>query len=73
MQLMKRLSFGKKYYLEKLIARHEKEKTLPYYVKKNYMNSEFFKRGETTNRKVRNFLDGLDFLNKELKKSPSLQ
>jgi hypothetical protein len=26
--LMKRLSFGKKYYLEKLIAKHEKDKTL---------------------------------------------
>jgi hypothetical protein len=26
--LMKRLSFGKKYFLEKLIAKHEKDKTL---------------------------------------------
>jgi hypothetical protein len=36
--LMKRLSFGKKYYLEKLIAKHEKDKTLQYYMKKNYQN-----------------------------------
>jgi len=35
---MKRLSFGKKYYLEKLIAKHEKDKTLQYYMKKNYQN-----------------------------------
>jgi len=36
--LMKRLSFGKKYYLEKLIAKHEKDKTLQYYMKKHYQN-----------------------------------
>jgi hypothetical protein len=50
--LMKRLSFGKKYYLEKLISKHEKDKTLQYYMKKHYWNSEFFKRGDITNRKV---------------------
>jgi hypothetical protein len=34
--LMKRLSFGKKYYLEKLISKFEKEKTLQYYMKKHF-------------------------------------
>jgi hypothetical protein len=67
--LMKRLSFGKKYYLEKLISKHEKDKTHQYYMKKHYMNQEFFKRGDVTNKKVKNFIEALDFLNKELKKS----
>lgn len=72
MQLMKRLCFGKKYYLEKLISKFEKDKTLPYYIKKNYLNSEFYKRGESTTKKVQNFLDALEFINKELKKTSSL-
>ena len=73
MQLMKRLCFGKKYYLEKLISKHEKDKTLPYYIKKHYTNNEFFKRGEMTTKKVQNFIDALDFINKELKKNANLQ
>jgi hypothetical protein len=66
---MKRLSFGKKYYLEKLLAKHEKDKTLLYYIKSEYINNEFFKRGEITNKKVKHFLEALEFINKELKKN----
>jgi hypothetical protein len=70
--LMKRLSFGKKYYLEKLIAKHEKDKTLQYYMKKHYQSTEFFKRGENFARKSHQFMEALDFINKELKKSPNI-
>lgn len=71
--LMKRLSFGKKYFLEKLIAKHEKDKTLQYYIKKHYMSNEFYKKGDVTNRKVSKFVDALDFINKELKKNNNIQ
>ncbi len=71
--LMKRLSFGKKYFLEKLIAKNEKEKTLQYYIKKHYMSNEFYKKGDQTNRKVSKFVDALDFINKELKKNNNVQ
>ena len=71
---MKRLSFGKKYYLEKSMAKYEKDKTLQYYMKKFYMQTEFFnKKGPITAKKSQNFLDALEFLNKELKKNSSLQ
>lgn len=47
---MKRLSFGKKYYFEKFIAKYEKDKTLQYYIMKHYKQTEFFnkKGGKTT-------------------------
>ena len=56
------------YYLEKLIKKHEKEKTLPFFIKKFYLSHEFYKKGEVTNGKLKNFIDALEFLNKELKK-----
>jgi hypothetical protein len=71
--LMKKLSFGKKYFLEKLIARYEKEKTLQYYIKKMYVSNEFYKKGENSSRKVKNFIDALLFINLEIKKSQNLQ
>lgn len=67
--LMKKLSFGKKYFLEKAIAKYEKDKTLQYYIKKMYVSSEFYKRGEQTTRKVKNFLEAMEFINKEIKKN----
>lgn len=51
--LMKKLSFGKKYFLEKHLAKYEKDKTLQYYIKKMYIGSEFYKRGEQTTKKVK--------------------
>jgi hypothetical protein len=70
--LMKKLSFGKKYFLEKLIAKYEKDKTLQYYIKKMYVAAEFYKRGEQTQRKVTKFIEGMEFINKEIKKNSSM-
>jgi len=70
---MKKLTYGKRYYLEKLIARHEKEKTAPFYVKKLYIAQEFYKTsGELALKKTRLFLDALDFVNREIKKGQTL-
>jgi hypothetical protein len=70
---MKKLTYGKRYYLEKLIAKHEKDKTAPFYVKKIYIAQEFYKtNGELAVKKTRQFLDGLDFVNREIKKGTTL-
>jgi hypothetical protein len=73
--LMKRLSYGKRYFLEKLIAKFEKEKTLPFYMKKMYISQHFCKvgGGEIQKRKIGKFLEALDFINRELKKNDKLQ
>ena len=70
---MARLGFGKKYFLEQLMEQREKIFTLGFYRKKDQLNNEFMRKKQGTDeKKISSFLGALEFLNKELKKNPSM-
>ncbi len=61
---MKRLGLGNNYFLEKFLSKSEKQKTLVFYNKNSYLQSEFFRKKNPTDNKTKCFLNALDFLNK---------
>lgn len=72
--LIKRLGIPNKYFLEKLLTRAEKAKVLPFHKKKDFFETQLYrKKPNTVDKKPKDFLIALDFLNKEIKKSHQLQ
>jgi len=75
-KIMRKLGLSKNYYLEDLLMQRDPERVLIYYSKKQYINSEFFQakaNNEEAKENQKIVLDALEFLNKELKKNPSIQ
>jgi hypothetical protein len=73
--VMRKLGMSKKYMMEDILAKKDHDRVLIKYSKKHYIDAEFFQRsskdeGEANSYKV--VLDALEFLNKELKKNPSI-
>ena len=66
---------SKRHLLEDILIKRDPDRVLIFYCKKNFINSEFFQRtnkpdeGQNSQKTV---LEALEFLNKELKKNPSV-
>jgi hypothetical protein len=72
---MQKLGMSKKYLLEDILTQRDPDRVLINYSKKQYINSEFFQRqnkSDDSNCANKLVLDALEFLNKELKKNPSI-
>ena len=71
--VMKKLGLNKKFHLEDLLLQRDSDRVLVMHSKKHYFNTEFFQQAKNdpqVQQKV--VLDALEFLNKELKKNPSV-
>jgi hypothetical protein len=62
------MAFGKKYFFEKLMSTADRTFTLQLYVKKQFLQTEFYNR-KTDNKKYLQLKSALEFVSKEFKKS----
>jgi hypothetical protein len=73
--VMQKLGMSKRHMLEDMLMKRDPDRVLIYYCEKHFLNAEFFMRTNKTdeaNNSSKIVLDALEFLNKELKKNPSV-
>ena len=73
--IIKRLGIHRNYFLEERMLQKKPKKTLQYYNLEQYLEEEFFRKrvsqGEIDSKQKR-FISSLEFLNKNIKKDPSI-